>query len=327
MPSYTYTAFRWGGTGYNNTYNTSYTAVINDDDPNYQGSADGNETASINGGAFGATSGQPYVIRVPFTDPAGNPHVEDFYFFHTGGNWYFIPGPGSDFTVGSTLGMYQSHTNGWNYDDVACFLKGTRIRTAQGPVAVEDLRAGMNIISYDGGIRTLRLVLSRRIQTEEYEQNPRLRPVRIMAGALGAGLPKRDLLVSRQHRMLVSSKIARRMFGQPEVLVAAIKLCALPGVFIDEEIQSIEYFHLVFDAHEVIYAEDAPSESLFTGAEAMKSLTDSARKEMFAIFPDLESPMHLARAARMIPDGRQQKQLIMRHVKNDHTLLGYSLES
>ena len=51
-----------------------------------------------------------------------------------------------------------------------------------------------------------------------------------MQGALGNGLPRRDLLVSRQHRMLVRSSIAGRMFGDKEVLVAAHHLTALPGV-------------------------------------------------------------------------------------------------
>ena len=52
---------------------------------------------------------------------------------------------------------------------------------------------------------------------------PKVQPVRILAGALGHGMPQRDLLVSRQHRMLVSSAICERMFGLEQVLVSAIK--------------------------------------------------------------------------------------------------------
>ena len=43
MATYTVEAFRWSGTGYNSLYNTSYTAVMTDNDPNYQGSGDGGE--------------------------------------------------------------------------------------------------------------------------------------------------------------------------------------------------------------------------------------------------------------------------------------------
>ncbi len=206
MPSYTFTVFQWSGTHYNATYNTLHTAVITDNDAAYQGGADADETISINGGAFNSSALHPYAITVPFTDPSGAAHTEEFYFFLTGGAWYFIPGPGSEFVVDSTLGMYQSHTTGWNYADVVCFLRGTLIETDQGPVAVEDLRAGMQVVSYDGGTKKLRLALSRVISAKEYEQNPNFHPVRIMAGALGAGLPKRDLLVSRQHRMLMPMK-------------------------------------------------------------------------------------------------------------------------
>ncbi|PIE12568.1 MAG: hemolysin [Rhodobacterales bacterium] len=322
MPSHSFTAFRWTGTGYNSTYNTSYDVVITDDDPSYDGGIDFNESVSIDGGPPLWTSGAPYVIRVPFQDVNGNHHVEDFYFFNAGGDWYFAPGPDSDFTVGSFFGVYQGHTVGWDYDDVACFVRGSLIQTDQGPVPVEKLRKGQGICTHDGGSEPLRLALSRKIGAAELARNPKLRPVRIMAGALGGGLPERDLLVSRQHRMLVSSKIASRMFGQTEVLVAAIRLCDLPGVFVDEEIDEVEYFHLVFDEHQVIYAENAPTESLFACGPSLSALTDAAKKELFAILPQLAEPFHLVTAARLMPDNRLQKQLIRRHLKNDQAVLG-----
>ena len=36
MAQYTVTAFRWSGAGYNALYNTSYSAVIDDDDANFK---------------------------------------------------------------------------------------------------------------------------------------------------------------------------------------------------------------------------------------------------------------------------------------------------
>ncbi len=316
MAQYTVTAFRWTGTGYNAVYNTSYTAVLDDDDPAYQGSGDGNETISIDGGAFGGTTSSPYAINISFIDTAGNPHTETFYFFNTGGSWYFIPGPGSAFTVGATLGGYQSHTVGWNYSDVTCFVRGTRIRTANGELPVEELRAGMMVETLDAGPQKLRLVLRREILAEELAENPKLRPVVMPAGSLGNGLPLRDLRVSRQHRMLVSSPVVQRMFGQNGVLVSAIKLAALPGICVDMDIAKVEYFHLLFDDHQVVFAEGTPSESLYTGELALNALPQEAVEEIFEILPHVARLDYQCTPARNIPEDRRQKRLVERHVKN-----------
>lgn len=81
MATYTVEAFRWSGTGYNALYNTSYTAVLDDNDGSFQGGSDASETVAINGGAAGSTNSLPYAINVSFTDTLGNPHVETFFFF------------------------------------------------------------------------------------------------------------------------------------------------------------------------------------------------------------------------------------------------------
>ncbi|APG46527.1 Hint domain-containing protein [Phaeobacter porticola] len=321
MPQYSVTAFRWSGTGYNAQYNTSYSATLDDDDATYQGGGDGNESISINGGPFGGTSSTPYAIDASFTDTNGISHVETFYFFNTGGNWYFVPAPDSDFTVGATLGNYQSHTTGWNYTEITCFTRGTLIETDQGRMPVEALTAGSRVLTADGDFKPLHLVMSRALSAKEVRENIKLRPVRITAGALGNGLPTRDLLVSRQHRMLVSSKIAERMFGETEVLVAAIRLTDLPGIFVEPCPGDVEYFHLLFGQHEILYAEGAPTESLYTGAEALKTLTPEAHEEIALLFPQVLNGGCAIRSACHIPNGRQQRQLVARHLKNNKPVL------
>ena len=138
----------------------------------------------------------------------------------------------------------------------------------------------------------------------------------IVAGALGNGLPKRDLLVSRQHRMMVSSKIAERMTGSSEVLIPAIKLVALPGVYIDETVTEVEYFHVLFDQHEIIFAEGTKTESLFAGKFAIKALGREALEEILAVFPNFEEISGDFIPARMIPEGKIQEELIQNIVKN-----------
>ncbi len=322
VAQYTFTAFRWSGTGYNALYNTSYTAIIDDHDANLDGAADTNETASINGGAFGATAGSPYDINVAFTDVGGNSHVETFYFFNTGGNWYFIPGPGSQFTVGATLGSYQSHTTTPTpYTTITCFVRGTLIETQNGMVPVEELRKGDNVLAADGKFKELRMSMSRSLSAHAVARNPKFAPVRIIAGALGNGLPTRDLLVSRQHRMLVSSKICQRMFGKHNVLLAAIRLTELPGIFVEQPLNGVEYFHLLFDRHEVIFAENAPSESFYPGPEAIKDLPSEAREEILAFFPEVRELNISPQPAYPIPSSAHQKQFVARHIKNNKSFI------
>ncbi|WP_424987455.1 Hint domain-containing protein [Microbulbifer sp. S227A] len=202
-----------------------------------------------------------------------------------------------------------------------CFMRDTMIATPDGERRVQELRAGDTVLDSDGAPMVLRSAMSRRISADELRAYPKLRPVRICAGALGNGLPNRDLLVSRQHRMLVSSKIVERMFAATEVLIPAIKLTALPGIFVDDSVETVEYFHLLFDRHEVILAESAPTESLYLGRQALKSVSAEARQEIYAIFPDLKHAKSDPVPARPIPSGKRQKKLVERHAANQKPLL------
>lgn len=223
------------------------------------------------------------------------------------------------FTLPSGITVsYSAFENG---SGMPCFTRGTEILTQDGPKWIETLRTGDLIPTVGNGLQPIRWIGNRRFDCFALRENPKLQPVRIVAGALGGGLPNRDLLVSRQHRMLVQSKIAQRMFGASEVLIPAIKLTELPGIFVDETVTSVEYFHLLFDQHQVIFAEDAPTESLFTGPEALNSLGTEAREEIFAIFPELADMTRTVDPARYIPRRRQQKQLVSRHLKNNKPLL------
>lgn len=204
---------------------------------------------------------------------------------------------------------------------IPCFASGTLIETIAGPAPVEQLSPGDRIKVGCGTFVPLRLNLNRQIPHAELVQNDRLAPVRIAAGALGAGLPSRDLWVSRQHRMLVNSPIAQRMFSTREALIAAVRLVGLPGIKIDTQRRNLSYHHLVFDNHQIVYAEDAPSESFLTGPQGIKSLSIAARAELFTIFPDLKSGYEGMNPVHTIPPNKQQKTFAARHLKNAKPLL------
>jgi hypothetical protein len=70
-------------------------------------------------------------------------------------------------------------------------------------------------------------------------------------GALGRGLPRRDLRVSRQHRLWLDGR-----------LIAAARLIGRPGIARDDRCAPLTYPHLLSDSHEILFAEGAPAESL-----------------------------------------------------------------
>lgn len=222
-----------------------------------------------------------------------------------------------NFAIGDVLTYSNFVVNGAEpYVGLVCLTAGTRIETEQGVMCIDALTEGDRVRTQDNGFQDVRWIGRRYLDRNALVANPNFFPVRITAGALGDGLPICDLLVSRQHRMVASSKIAQRMFGQPEVLVAAIKLTELPGIFVDTDVQSLAYFHLLFDQHEIIFAEGSPTESLFTGPQALEALDTEAKEEILAIFPDLAERDYFQEPVRFIPPNRFQKELVSRHRKN-----------
>lgn len=218
-----------------------------------------------------------------------------------------VPGQQYTFTSEGNIGNGEIA-----YSTLACFVAGTLVKIPDGETAVEALREGDLVVCRDGRHVPLRLVLRTQVRAKDLAGNPNLRPVRIQAGALGAGLPTRDLLVSRQHRMLVTSPIAKRMFGTPEVLIAAAKLLQLPGVRVEPGQDPVDYFHLILEDHEVIFAEGAPTESLLTTPKALQALSADALAELRTLFPQAID----ADPARPIPADKQQRRFIARHRKN-----------
>ncbi|MEP5092256.1 MAG: Hint domain-containing protein, partial [Paracoccaceae bacterium] len=207
-----------------------------------------------------------------------------------------------------------------NFETVVCFAAGTLIDTPVGQRPVEDLAKGDLVLTADNGPQRLQWVGQRVCSSEILAELPNLLPIRIRAGALGGGLPLIDLLVSPQHRVLVRSRIAQRMFGTPEVLVAAKQLLTLPNIEIAEDIHEITYVHLLCNSHEIVYSNGAPTETLYLGTEAMKSLDEDNQKEIEFLFPELDigNPMN---AARHFASGRQGRSLAARHLKNAQRLL------
>ncbi|MEO0764554.1 MAG: Hint domain-containing protein [Pseudomonadota bacterium] len=173
-------------------------------------------------------------------------------------------------------------------EQIICFTPITRIATQKGEVLVAHLAPGDKVITRDNGLQELRWVGRRDLGPADMQANARFQPVLIRKGALGNGAPERDMLVSPQHRMLITSDVAAVMFDEREVLVAAKHLTGLDGV---DQVQTgaVSYMHLMFDQHEVVLADGAWSESFQPGDHSLRGIGAAQRGEVEALFPELQT--------------------------------------
>lgn len=166
-------------------------------------------------------------------------------------------------------------------ENIICFTAGARIATPQGARAIETLEVGDLVVTRDHGLQPIRWIQSRTVAGDG-----KLAPVRIRKGVVTG--QERDLVVSPQHRMLFNGYRAELLFGEREVLVAAKHL--IDGLdVLREEVPQVTYFHMLFDQHEVVYAEGAATESFHPGNTGLASISAAAREELFTIFPELRS--------------------------------------
>lgn len=219
--------------------------------------------------------------------------------FYTNSGSYFTPTDGTILQSGVTYLGSTSVTTSSSVPVSAllpiCFTPGTRILTPDGEVPVECLAVGDLVVTLDRGPQPIRWIGRR-----TFPGHGRSEPVRVAAGALGNA---RELRVSRQHRFLLRGWRADLHFGESEVLVAACHL--LNGTTIaPSPCAEVEYIHLLFDRHEIIFAEGAPTESFHPG-DWILSQDREVLSEVLALFPELgaEAAAH-AGTVRPVVRGR-----------------------
>ncbi|MEO9515999.1 MAG: Hint domain-containing protein [Paracoccaceae bacterium] len=185
--------------------------------------------------------------------------------------------PGETYTVVRTSNLVQAEYNTF----LTCFAQGTLIQTGKGPVAVEDLEVSDLVETRDDGVQPIRWMGHSTVVGKG-----KFAPIRVKKGALGN---TRDLLVSPLHRILICGGWrAELFFGEPELLACAKHLVNGDTIFVDP-CEQITYFHLMFDRHQIITAENCPSESYFPGPTTLDSVDEAIREELFSLFPELES--------------------------------------
>lgn len=233
---------------------------------------------SVNGSDITASwPGDRVTVNVP---GVGNVTYTGITFYLANGQRVFTPTDGQVLQSGTFVGSTFVNTQGpllVSQLGPPCFTPGTLIDTAEGRVPVEHLRPGVAVLTRDHGAQPLRW-----IGRQRHHAAGAFAPVRFMAGALGN---TRDLLVSQQHRMLITGWRAELLFGEPEVLAPARHLVNGDTIHLQPG-GEVDYIHLLFDRHEIITAEGIPSESFYPlgpVAEADRAL----QAELHALFPDM----------------------------------------
>ncbi|MDF0600827.1 Hint domain-containing protein [Psychromarinibacter sp. C21-152] len=233
----------------------------------------GGETGDQNGGEFGDGS---YELKE--TDGGSNP---DYY------EITYIDRNGETKTIQMNVHVDYGDTTNISIDYI-CFARGTLIEVEGGFKRVEELTPGDMVMTKDSGYQPLQWIASRKLGRADLARNPKIRPITIKAGALGENLPEADLTVSPQHRMLVKDWRCEALFGETEMLAPAKALVNDHTVTVDHAAEEVEYFHFMFEQHEIVYANGVESESFHPGDFGLSTLDQATLEELFQIFPHLE---------------------------------------
>ncbi len=170
----------------------------------------------------------------------------------------------------------------------ACYCPGTLIRTDHGEVAVEKLAIGDRVITAGGAAEPVCWIGRRSYAGRFLRSRPELLPVRVRAGALGAGVPSRDLLVSPAHALLLDG-----------VLVPAGELVNGRTVVREPAGDRVDYLHVELARHDVIWANGAGAET-FVDDNSRAMFGNAA--EYAALYPGAR-PVAAAYCAPRVVDG------------------------
>ncbi len=188
-------------------------------------------------------------------------------------------------------------------DSIPCFVAGTLIETDRGLRPVESLAPGDLVLTRDSGLQPLRWT-GRRV----VEARGAFAPIRIAANTFGRHAA---LMVSPQHRILLRDPLAELLFEADEVLVSAKDLVNRAEVRVVEGGQ-VEYVHILFERHQVIYSAGLATESFLPGPETGNLFEAEIAAEILALFPDLDprAGRGYPRAARRILRGWEARVLM-----------------
>lgn len=219
------------------------------------------------------------------------------------------------FTINSVdssgyTGIVQSSRDDLEF--IACFTDDALILTPTGMVPIETLTIGDMVMTRDHGPQPIRWIGATRVTKLQLERAPNLAPFRVKAGCFGPGLPMADLTLSPQHRLLTGGALLENLFGEREMLIAVKHLAHVPKVQQPKVKTGVTYRHILFDRHEIIYANGMPTESLLIGQEARAKLPKAMMEEIEALMPQIAKSPAAQPPARVLARGHHGRLLTQR---------------
>ncbi len=164
-------------------------------------------------------------------------------------------------------GTFMSTSSG----PTICLLPQTRIATPLGEVAAGDLRQGDKVMTLDNGALPILWVARQRMRFQSGRDD--FKPYQFRKGALGEGLPRQDLQLSKQHRVLLRA-------GGAEHLGPAGGYATLDGVSQMTGARDVTFINFLLPGHQIIFAEGVPVESLYLGPNCIAMLSQRERLEI-----------------------------------------------
>lgn len=210
------------------------------------------------------------------------------------------------------LAVEDNNPNPYYSSLYVCFVSGTAISVPGGTRTVEDLASGDLVTTRDSGAQPLVWVGQRALQFDA--SNAVHRPIHFSKGSLGGGLPRRDLMTSPQHRIMIETS--------EEVFCPAKAFVAIPRTRQMKGKRSVTYHTLLLEHHHVIYAEGTPVESFFLGPMSMDILSPRELGEIDALGPALRE--NFGPLARRSLTMRQSEEVLeARNPLRDGASIGY----
>jgi hypothetical protein len=153
---------------------------------------------------------------------------------------------------------------------ISCFLKGTKIRTAERERRVEDLAIGDMLPTVFRGLRPVQWIgrysVKKRDPSKPWVKDAL--PVRIARSALAPNVPQADLYVTATHALFMDGVLV-----PAEMLVNGTTI----ERFEAREYDELEFFHIKLESHDVIYAEGARVETLLKVDESAVNFAEFFR--------------------------------------------------